>query len=86
MLLKHTNRTVTNGMSRNNNNNIKKQQKENESLKVKCVNIWTYMRGNQIGKDIEAKTPPNAAKDVASDLLEFVHHVNAVVKLWKELK
>lgn len=34
---------------------------------------WAYMRGNEIGNEIEAKTPPNGAKDVSSNLLHSSH-------------
>lgn len=32
-----------------------------------------YMRGDEIGNEIESKTPPNGAKDVSSDLLHSCH-------------
>lgn len=32
-----------------------------------------YMRSNEVSNEIEAKTPPNGAKDIASDLLHSSH-------------
>lgn len=44
------------------------------------------MRGNEIGNEIEAETPPNGAKDVPCDFLHFSHQINTVVDLWEELE
>ena len=44
------------------------------------------MRGNEVGDEVEAKTPPNGAKDVARDLLHSSHQGDAVVDFWEELE
>lgn len=46
----------------------------------------TYMRGNEVGNEIKAKTPPNGAKDITCNLLHFSHQVNAVVHFREELE
>lgn len=44
------------------------------------------MRGNEVGNEIKAKTPPNGAKDITCNLLHFSHQVNAVVHFREELE
>lgn len=44
------------------------------------------MRGNEVGNEIEAKTPPDGAKNVACDLLHSSHQADAVVHFWEELE
>lgn len=44
------------------------------------------MRGNEVGNEINGKTPPNGAKDITSDLLHSSHQANAVVYFWEELE
>lgn len=44
------------------------------------------MRGDEVGNEIKAETPPNGAKDVACDLLHSSQKGNAVIDLREELK
>lgn len=44
------------------------------------------MRCNEVGNEIEAKTPPNSAEDITGDLLHFSHQVNAVIHFREELE
>ena len=50
------------------------------------LKIETYMRGNEVGNEIKAKTPPNCAKNVACDFLHSPHESNAVIHLGKVLE
>ena len=51
-----------------------------------CVKIDTHMRGNEVGNEIKAKTPPNGAKNVACDFLHSPHESNAVIHLGEVLE
>lgn len=44
------------------------------------------MRSNEVGNEVEGESPPNGAKDVASDPLHSSHEVDGVVHLWEELE
>jgi hypothetical protein len=44
------------------------------------------MRSNKVGKEIKVETPPNTAKDITCDLLQFFQQVNAMVELGEELQ
>jgi hypothetical protein len=55
----------------------------NESI---GMSKYAYVRGNEVGNEIKAKTPPNGAKDIACDFLHSSHQGNAVVDLWEELE
>ena len=44
------------------------------------------MRGNEVGYEIEAKTPPYGAEDIACDFLHSPHHADAVVNLGQKLE
>lgn len=44
------------------------------------------MRGNEVGNKVEAKTPPNGAKDVTCDFLHSSHQINAVIDLGEVLE
>lgn len=44
------------------------------------------MGGNEVGDEVEAETPPDGPKDVASNLLHAPHHADAVVHLWQVLE
>lgn len=45
-----------------------------------------YMGGNQIGNKINAKTPPNSAKDISCYFPHFPHQVEAMIDLREKLK
>lgn len=44
------------------------------------------MRSNKISYEIETKTPPNGAEDVACDFLHSSHHADAMVNLREKLE
>lgn len=48
--------------------------------------MLSYMRGNEVGYEIEAEAPPNGAEDIARDFLHFPHHADAVVDLGQKLE
>ena len=43
------------------------------------------MSSNQVCKEIKVETPPNTAKDITSDLLQFFQQVKAMVEFGEEL-
>lgn len=44
------------------------------------------MRSNEVGYEIEAKSPPNGAENVACHFLHSSHQEDAVVDLGEELE
>ena len=46
----------------------------------------TYMRSYEVGNEIKAKTPPDGAKDITSNLLHSSHQAYAVIDLGEELE
>ena len=54
---------------------------------IELQSTWqtTYMRSYEVGYEIKAKTPPNGAKDVASNFSHSSHQTKTVVHLWKKL-
>jgi hypothetical protein len=44
------------------------------------------VRGNEVGNEIKAKTPPNGAKDITCDFLHSSHQGNAVVDFGEDLE
>ena len=47
---------------------------------------WTYMGCEEVGDEINDKTPPNAAEDEACDLSHSLHQGKAMIHLGEELK
>ena len=48
--------------------------------------ICAYVGSNEISYKIEAKAPPNCAKDIACYFLHSSHQANAVVDLGEKLE
>lgn len=46
----------------------------------------SYMRSNEISNEIESKSPPNGAKDVACDFLHSSHHAYAMINFREKLE
>lgn len=59
-----------------------------KAVKVRGIVVRksSYMWGDEVGNEVEAKTPPNGAENVPCDFCHSSHQADAVVHFWEELE